>query len=119
MVLLITTVEVVYSFGVLSLACEIGQRLTNAFDECSDMIDQLDWYLLTADVQRRLPLIMSFAQQPTIIECFRSTAAVRDTFKYVSIIDKFHTALNSWYINNNWITYSGGQNGIFILYDAS
>lgn len=47
------------------------------------MINQFDWYLMPADIQRMLPIIVNFAQQPVYIVCFGSAACDRDTFKYV------------------------------------
>lgn len=67
----------------MMIACEIGQRVNNAFDECSEMVDQLDWYLFPAKTQEILPIIINFAQQPIVFYCFGSAAAIRDTFKYV------------------------------------
>lgn len=68
------------------ITCELGQNVNDAFDECSDMIERLDWYLFPAEVQKTLPIIINFAQQPIVFECFGSTACVRATFKYVRIV---------------------------------
>lgn len=83
--LLITINEVMYAFGVLFIACEIGQRITIAFIECSDIIDQFKWYLFPAKIQRMLPLLMNFTQKTIEIKCFGGMKSDRDTFKYVSI----------------------------------
>lgn len=85
-VLLITFVEVIYAFGLMFLACELCQRTTLAFEECSDTINQFDWYLLPADIQRMLPMIIQFDQQPVQIKCFGTVASDRETFKFVSFI---------------------------------
>lgn len=68
----------------MAIACELSQRINLAFDECNDMIEQFEWYLLPAEMQRMLPFIMHFAQQPIHINCFGSTAYGRGLFKYVS-----------------------------------
>ena len=78
-------IQVTYAFGVMFVACELGQRLNLAFDECNDMIDQFNWYLFPAEIQRMLPLILNFMQQPVEIKCFGSTALDRETFKYVRV----------------------------------
>lgn len=83
--LLITIFEVIYSFGVLLIACELGQRINLAFMECSDMFDQFEWYSFPAEIQRMLPLILNFMQQPIEVKCFGSTTNDRDTFKYVKL----------------------------------
>lgn len=79
-----TIMELIYAFGVIFAASEMGQRLQQAFDECSDIIYQLDWYLFPAEIQRILPIIINFSQQPIIFECFGSMVCDRETFKYVS-----------------------------------
>lgn len=81
-----TLLEVIYAFGVMLSACELGQRVQQAFIECSDIIYQLDWYKFPAEIQQILPLIMNFTQQPINFECFGSTACVRETFRFVSAI---------------------------------
>lgn len=67
--LVITIVQIVYAFGTLFIACELCQRLTLAFNDCSEMIDQTNWYLLPVGIQRMLPLITSFAQPPVLKSC--------------------------------------------------
>ena len=95
-VLLITIVQIAYAFGILMICCEMGQQINLAYDECSEMIDQFDWYLCTYNIQRLLPTIINFAQQPVDIKCFGSTTLDRDTFKYVSLIENsLHFSINS------------------------
>lgn len=79
-----TTIETTYAFSVMFICCELAQRISVAFDECSEMVDQLDWYLFPAKIQRMLPTILNFTQQPIEIKCFGSTACDRETFKSVS-----------------------------------
>lgn len=94
--LVITTLEIVYSFGLLLITCEIGQRVNVEFNECSEIIDQFDWYRFPAEIQRMLPLILNFTQQPIDIKCFGSTACNRETFKLVSKFKgTIHTRLMS------------------------
>lgn len=83
--LMLIMIEAIYSFGLMFFACELGQRTNDALDECSKMIDQLNWYLFPEEVKRVLPIIINFAQQPIAFYCFGSTACIRETFKYVCI----------------------------------
>lgn len=83
----ITMIEAFYAFGLLFMACELCQRAIVVFDECSEMVDQLEWYLLPTKIQRMLPLILHFNQQPIEIKCFGSAACNRETFKYVSVVN--------------------------------
>lgn len=81
---IITALQIFYAFGIFGVACELSQRIIVAFDECNDMICRFEWYLLPAEIQIVLPLIMQFAQQPVNMKCFGSVACDRDTLKYVS-----------------------------------
>lgn len=83
-VLLITAFQIFYAFFFMFIGCELSQRVNVAFDECNDMVEQFDWYLLPSEIQRMLPFIMHFSQQPVEINCFGSWACDRATFKYVS-----------------------------------
>lgn len=80
----IILIQIVYAFGVLFTACELGQRTTLALNECADVINQFDWYLLPAEIQRLLPIIINCAQQSVDIKCYGSVSCNRETFKYVS-----------------------------------
>lgn len=83
---MLTLVCAFYAFGLLSITCEVCQRLNLAFEKCSDMFDQLDWYLFPNKIQRMLPIIFAFTQQPTEVKCFGSIACDRVSFKRVSIV---------------------------------
>lgn len=74
-----------YAFGILLIACELCQRNNQAYAECSDMVDQFNWYLFPTKIQQMIPLILIFTQQPIEIKCFGSMACDRELFKYVSI----------------------------------
>lgn len=82
--LLGTMIEVIYSFGVLFITCEVCQRSSQSLGESSDLIDQFEWYLFPAEIQRMMPMILQFTQQPFELICFGSTACNREAFKYVS-----------------------------------
>lgn len=75
------------TFGLILVfvACELGHRITDAFDRIDFTIDQLDWYLFPIEVKRVLPMIIVSAQQPVSVGCFGSIVCIRDVFKNVSI----------------------------------
>lgn len=75
---------VCYAFGTLFVACELGQRASNAFDEINDVIGQFDWYLFPDELKKILPIIMQFAQRPVDVEFFGSISCSREVFKRVS-----------------------------------
>lgn len=83
-VLLITGTQTFYSFATMFTVCELCQQVNFAFEECNEIIEQLEWYSFPADIQRMLPSIINFVQQPIELKCFGSTACNRETFKYVS-----------------------------------
>lgn len=82
--LLLTIFFTCYAFGVVVAICELGQRLTNAFEEINDEIWQMDWYLFPSQIQRMLPTIMNLTQKKVAFKCFGSIAGSRETFKKVS-----------------------------------
>lgn len=85
MAVLIIAFQVFYGFGAMFTTCELSQRINLAFDECNDIIVQFDWFLLPVKIQRMLPAIMHFAQQPVNINCFGSSACDRALFKSVGL----------------------------------
>lgn len=80
---MITILLLFYAFGGLLIACECGQRTNQAFEECTDMIDQFKWYLFPKEIKRILPLILAFTQQPFELTVFGSASCDRESFKYV------------------------------------
>ena len=84
MVMLITTQNVSYAFGLIFAACELSQRLNLAFDECSEMFTQFEWYLFPEEIKRIWPTLINFVQQLVELGCFGTTACNRETFKSVS-----------------------------------
>lgn len=78
------------------LACEVGQRFTNAFSEVDDDLIHLDFYLLPEKDQRVLPMLITYSQQPLIAEFFGSLSVTRNQFKRVSdnlICHKMHQSI--------------------------
>ena len=72
MALLLTIIDACIAFGTLFIACELSQRVENAFSEIADDMDQLDWYLLPNELKQTLPLVMLMVQEPVTLECFGS-----------------------------------------------
>lgn len=81
--LTVTIVYACYAFGVVLIICELGQRLTNAFDVIGDTIGDFNWYLFPFDIKKLLPNLLMAAQQRVVLECFGSISGTRETFKYV------------------------------------
>lgn len=67
-------------------ACELGQKFSNAFSDIDNSIGQLDWYLFPFEIQKMLPMIMSYAQQSLVVQFFGSLACSREQFKKVGLV---------------------------------
>lgn len=96
--LVIIVFEIVTAFATPFVTCEISERVNQAFNECSDMIDQLDWYLFPNKIQRMLPTIINYARKPTVLKCCGSKTCHRQTFKQVSVTFEFHHHLDIVFI---------------------
>lgn len=78
------------SFGALGLtlvfiACDLGQRTSDAFAGIDITIGQFDWYLFPIKIKRILPMIIANAQQPVLLECFGGITCTREVFRKVGI----------------------------------
>lgn len=115
-------IEVFYSFSILFITCELDQRINLAFVECSQMVEQLDWYLFPMNIQRMLPMILHFTQQPFEIICFGSKACNRDTFKSVGVRHIHLQVMNEIQVQIQFFPINillGGQHSILLLYGSS
>lgn len=74
------------AFATVFIACELGQRMTDAFDEIDSTICQFEWYLFPIEIKQILPTIIAIAREPVEVECFGSIACTREVFKNVSIL---------------------------------
>lgn len=83
--LIIVLLEVSFAFGYMMIICDLCQRITDAFEELSETIYQLDWYSFPNEVQQILPIVINFTQQPIEFNCFGSTPLTRELFKLVRI----------------------------------
>lgn len=129
--LLLTVFVACYGLGILFLACELSQRLVNAFTEIDRMIEQFDWYLFPLNIQRMLPIIIVVAQEPVNLECFGSISCNRAVFKKVCFVAHFlfrshgnvrasRTIKNCDYNKNQffWHNFLGRQYRFLVFYDA-
>lgn len=74
----------VNAFGIVLFACEMGERISDAFDEINDAISEFHWYLFPNKWKKVLAIIIQFSDQPVDIEFFGSISANRPTFNNVS-----------------------------------
>lgn len=73
-----------YASFVIFMICEPSQQLSNAFEQITADIENLEWYLYSHEIQRMLPIVLLVSQRPIELECFGSIRASRKTFKKVS-----------------------------------
>lgn len=66
------------------IACEAGHRVSDTFDEMDDTFEKIDWYLLPIEVQRMLPVILMYVQEPMVPEFFGSISCTREQLRKVS-----------------------------------
>lgn len=71
------------AFGAVFISCEVGQRISNGFEEIEDVTSQYHWYLFPEQLKRMLPMILINLQVPVGIPVFGSFLCSRDTFKRV------------------------------------
>lgn len=81
-------IEVIYALSIICIVCELGERMTIAYDEMDCVIQQFSWYLFPIQIQRQLPIVMINAQQSVTLQCFGSIFANRESFKQVYHIGK-------------------------------
>lgn len=77
--------ELFISFALLFLCCELADQISSEFEGFHGRVDAMNWYLLPLKVQKLLPLIMQYSQQPVEYECLGCLISNRDTFKKVSL----------------------------------
>lgn len=83
-VILTLLFQAFWSFELIFISCELGERVCNAFDEIGDTIDQLDWYLLPFEMQQLLPTIILNTKQPVVLQCFGNILCCREVLRNVS-----------------------------------
>lgn len=86
MVLMLPIINATFGSAVVFITSEIGQRMTDAFDEIDFILNQLDWYLFPDEIKRVLPIIIATAQQPVQLQCFGSIGCTGEVFKDVSSV---------------------------------
>lgn len=71
------------ALSLVFIACELGQRGSDAFNEIGEVFVEIDWYLMPDEIQRRLPIIMIYLQDSIEIRFFGSISCSRAQFQKV------------------------------------
>ena len=85
MVLLESIFSGFWATNLVLAACELGQRFSDTFCEIEYSIADLHWYFLPINIQRMLPTITVYAQEPFVVNFFGSVVCCRDQFKKVRL----------------------------------
>lgn len=72
------------AFGVIIVACDVGQRISNAFEQIADVTNQYRWYLFPKQVKQMFPMILMNLQMPVELPIFGNFCCDRKAFKKVS-----------------------------------
>lgn len=88
MMLVILLFNACYAFGLVFLVCELCQRVCDGFAEMNKTMNQFHWQSYPIEIQRLLPIVIIFTQQPIDFEVFGSITCCRESFKKVSSIDR-------------------------------
>lgn len=83
-VMIMPVIIVFWAFILIFSYCELGKKVTNAFNDFNEQLCQAKWYLLSVDIQRMLLIFMSDAQQPVLLRGFGNIVCTRDSFKNVT-----------------------------------
>lgn len=82
MIVLLT--QMFWAFILSLIFCEIGEKMSNAFDEIGGEFGYINWYLLPIVIQRKILMIMSFSQKHVVLSGYGSITGSRAVFKEVS-----------------------------------
>lgn len=72
-----------YGFGLVFVVSELCQQVCNGFEEMNEVMDQFHWSSYPVKVQRMLPLVINYTQQPIEFKVFGSIACCRESCKKV------------------------------------
>lgn len=87
--IIINAVIAVLTFIFIFIACEPGERVTEAFEQFDDELMQCNWYLLPTVIQRLYLIFLVNTQQTIHFECYGGISCTRDTSKNVIIPRRF------------------------------
>lgn len=78
-----------WAFGLVFIACEMGQKYSNGFNEIGKTFAEIDWYLLPEKTQRMLVVILIYLQEPNDFRFFGNISTSRTQFQKVR--SSFHS----------------------------
>lgn len=76
-------IEGLYIFGEVFLICEVGNHLNIKFETINKAFYDLDWNTFPDKIQRMMPPILHFSQEPVQLSAYGNYPCTRDMFKKV------------------------------------
>ena len=70
-------------FGLVFVACEFGERMTDQFESYGEELERCDWNLLPIEMQRMYLIFLTDTQQIKTIQCYFGIVCSRETYKKV------------------------------------
>lgn len=77
-------IQILITYCVIFIICELGERVTNEFDDVDNVVCELNWYLFPLNIQKMLPIAMIGTVKPVIIRGYGNCMSTREAFKNVS-----------------------------------
>lgn len=105
-----------WSFAFIFFYCELGQRVSDSFDEITGKIELFRWYAFPLKVQQMLPIMLSVSQQDVVVQGFGNLACSRLVFKQVN---DFNMTTTFQFIKTAIESLSGSECRFFIFYGSS
>lgn len=72
------------AFTLIFAFCYFGEKVTSAFDELHESINQCHWYLFPLEMKKYLTTILMISGKPVHMRAFASFNCTLHTFKLVS-----------------------------------
>lgn len=73
-----------WSFVVMFIYCDFGERVCSGFNEIHTGVEECDWYQFPIEMQRMLLIIMTI-DEPIVLNGFANVVMTRETFKKVVV----------------------------------
>lgn len=75
-----------WSFALIFLFCNFGEKIGGQFNKLNDVIYQCNWYLCPLKTQQMFPMILTATQNVPTMTSFGNVVCSRESFKKVTLI---------------------------------
>lgn len=75
-----------WSFALIFLFCNFGEKISGQFTKLNDVIYQCNWYLCPLKIQQMFPMILTATQNVPTMTSFGNVVCSRESFKKVTFI---------------------------------